>query len=231
MEISLLLVEDNAGDALLIQRALERQMEQIKVTGCRTLQESKFYLSQHTFDLVVTDHHLPDGSGLDVINYIRENNLDLPVVVLTGLGREDIAVAAMKAGAHDYIRKETDHSHLQMLPVKLNEALKRHELEQEVEFMRRQQEQLKLLKTIKSTVATVNHEINNPLAIISGNAQFLLEMGRMNALGDDVMKPIEDIEEASRRISELLHKLSNLKEYMTRDYAGGESEVIDLRDP
>ena len=86
----------------------------------------------------------------------------------------------------------------------------------------RRQEQMKLLDSLRMTVAKVKHEINNPLAIISGNAQLLLELSRMMELDEDLVKPIRDIEEASLRISDSLDKLNSIKELMARDHLMGE---------
>ncbi len=82
---------------------------------------------------------------------------------------------------------------------------------------RRRRDQLKLIETVRSTVANVKHEINNPLAIISGNAQLLLELARLMDLDEELVKPIRDIEEASLRIGQSLEELDRIKELI----AGG----------
>jgi signal transduction histidine kinase len=58
----------------------------------------------------------------------------------------------------------------------------------------------------------VTHDINNPLAIISGNAQLLLELARVLDLDPDVAKPIRDIEEASQRLADMVERLNALNE-------------------
>lgn len=77
--------------------------------------------------------------------------------------------------------------------------------------------------TLHGAISRVKHEINNPLAIISGNAQLLAELVKALALGDDLMKPIQDIEEASRRIMTSLNKLDVLKDFASREYRNGHS--------
>jgi signal transduction histidine kinase len=63
---------------------------------------------------------------------------------------------------------------------------------------------------IRAAVVRVSHEIKNPLSIISGNAQLLAELARMGSLDEDLMQPIRDIEEASQRVSGMLHKIHEL---------------------
>lgn len=71
------------------------------------------------------------------------------------------------------------------------------------------------LHQFRATLSKVYHDINNPLAIISGNAQLLLEMARLMELEDQLVKPIEDIEEASRRLDESLDDLDRLQEELS----------------
>lgn len=68
----------------------------------------------------------------------------------------------------------------------------------------------------------VTHDINNPLAIISGNAQLLLELARALDLDPDVAKPIQDIEEASQRLASMVERLNALNEAARQDATGGD---------
>jgi len=69
-----------------------------------------------------------------------------------------------------------------------------------------------LLQQVRVALARVVHDVNNPLAVISGNAQLLLELVRMLELDAELAKPIADIEEASRELAERLAQLSRLRE-------------------
>lgn len=72
------------------------------------------------------------------------------------------------------------------------------------------------------TLSEVTHDINNPLAIISGNAQLLLELSRLLNLDPDVARPIQDIEEASRRLAAIIGRLSALGETMPEGMTSGD---------
>lgn len=79
------------------------------------------------YDLVLTDMNLPDGNGISLVAFLRERGLSLPLVVITGLGDEDSAVSALRAGASDYVMKRDDY--LVHLPGTLEMALRRHQTE------------------------------------------------------------------------------------------------------
>ncbi len=64
------------------------------------------------------------------------------------------------------------------------------------------------LTLLQASAAELKHAIKNPLAIVSGNAQLLLELARMQELGPEMIEPIRDIEEATRRIAVLVDQLA-----------------------
>ncbi len=92
-------------------------------------------LVREPFDLVFLDYHMPAMSGLDALAKIREADSSLPVIVLTGMGNEAVAVEAMKRGAHDYLRK--DQLTVPSLVRAVITALERKRLEDELTKQRR----------------------------------------------------------------------------------------------
>jgi len=77
-------------------------------------------------DCVLLDYRLPDGDGLDCLRKIRQRHPDVPVIIITGAGSEEIAVEAMKLGATDYVVKHGKY--VLTVPVVVREALGRREL-------------------------------------------------------------------------------------------------------
>jgi len=69
------------------------------------------------YDLCLTDMRLPDGTGLEIVDHITKGNFDLPVAVITAHGNTENAVAALKAGAYDYVSKRVGLDQLRT-PVK-----------------------------------------------------------------------------------------------------------------
>ncbi len=225
----LLIVEDDDTEALRIEQVLQQETPVADPYRARSVAEARRLLSETVFEATLVTHELPDGDCFDVLDFILESALQLPVVVLTRYGHEDVVVSAMKAGASDCIRKELDHRHLEVLPIRLQEAMHRQHVMQQFAEQRRRRDQLRLIETVRSTVANVKHEINNPLAIISGNAQLLLELAHLMDLDEELVKPIRDIEEASLRIGQSLEKLNSIKDLVARgSLKGEENHLIDL---
>lgn len=103
--LRVLIVEDAENDAALLQFELERIGYQPQ---CRRVDDRAAMLEalqSQPWDLVIADYVLPGFHGLAALALVQEMGLDLPFIILSGLITEDAAVAAMKAGAHDYLMK------------------------------------------------------------------------------------------------------------------------------
>lgn len=111
--LRVLLVEDNADDAFLLERHLRRagfQPHLLRVDtgeGLRQALESGDSGRQADgWDVVLADYHLPAFSAPEALKMVRQRSADLPFIVLSGMVNEETAVAAMRAGAHDYVSKQ-----------------------------------------------------------------------------------------------------------------------------
>ncbi len=111
---SLVLVVDDEPD---IRELLELTLIKmgIGVVGAGTVREAKDALTRARFDLCLTDMRLPDGEGLDLVRHIAGLGFDLPVAVITAYGNAENAVAALKAGAFDYVSKPVGLEQLRAL--------------------------------------------------------------------------------------------------------------------
>ncbi|MGF7141535.1 response regulator [Roseimarinus sediminis] len=108
--MKILLLEDNQSDAGLTLRALKKSLPDCEVEHVTTLQEARESLSaQQNFDIALLDMELPDGNGMNILMEIRQKQLDMAVAMLTGSGDEEIATAALKAGADDYMVKQSGY--------------------------------------------------------------------------------------------------------------------------
>jgi serine phosphatase RsbU (regulator of sigma subunit) len=98
-----LLVEDDPGDALLVEELLADVAAPIRLTRAQSLTEARSLLDGQ--DCVLVDLGLPDASGLEALRVLEEANSHVAMVVLTGLDDEQQGVAAVAAGAQDYLVK------------------------------------------------------------------------------------------------------------------------------
>jgi len=104
--IRILLVEDNPGDAVLIQTCLPRDGETaFDVTTVAYLHMAMSELKEKVFDIVLLDLSLPDSQGMSTFTRLHEFDPNIPVVVVTGLLGEDIGTQAVRSGAQDYLIK------------------------------------------------------------------------------------------------------------------------------
>ena len=120
----ILYVEDDARDTDLTLRTLRKIAPHLQLEPVVTIDDAFERLSRlraEPLDLVLTDMHLHGRDGLSLLRHIRENNLPLAVVVVTGSGDEAKAVEALKARADDYVVKSKDYLH--SLPLTLESAL------------------------------------------------------------------------------------------------------------
>ncbi|MDJ0765792.1 MAG: EAL domain-containing protein [Myxococcota bacterium] len=104
--LRILLVEDSEDDAILLLRALRRGGFDPQVKRVDNRYDTYAALQEPHWDLVITDHNMPGFNSNDVIAMVKELRFDKPVIVVSGSIGEDIAVTAMKSGAHDYIMKD-----------------------------------------------------------------------------------------------------------------------------
>src|SRR5215203_7224464 len=121
--MKVLYVEDDPRDADLTVRTLGRTAPHLTIETVSSIGDAIARLeriSSEPIDLVLTDVHLRDGDGMSLLNHIRENSWPLAVVIVTGMGDEDTAVAALKAHADDYVVKRKGY--LEKLPVVLVSA-------------------------------------------------------------------------------------------------------------
>lgn len=107
-KIRALLIEDTTGDARLIQEAFKQGEEGFfEVEWVDRLGKAFQRLSRGGIDVVLTDLHVPDGHGTDLVRQLQERHPELPVVVLTGTYKDEaMALECIQAGAQDYLIKD-----------------------------------------------------------------------------------------------------------------------------
>ena len=114
-----LLIEDDKIDQMAFTRMVARENLQYDYQIASSITDAKRILSDLSFDIIITDFSLSDGTAMDIFSL----KPSCPVIVTTGTGNEEIAVKAMKAGAYDYLIKGVGWNYLKTLPMVVENAI------------------------------------------------------------------------------------------------------------
>lgn len=102
----ILIVDDEPDIREVLELTLGRM--NIETRSAANLEEARHLLGEYQFNLCLTDMRLPDGNGIELVRHIQEKHPNLPVAVITAFGNMETAVAALKAGAFDFVSKPLD---------------------------------------------------------------------------------------------------------------------------
>ena len=155
-KLRVLHVEDDKIDQLAFKRFVRDANLPYDLTVAGSVADARKVLESARFDVVVTDYALGDGTAFDLIELFRGT----PVVFTTGQGTEIVAVRAMKTGAADYLIKDHERNYLRVLPVTIENAVRRMRAEEQVRKLTRAVEQSPA--TVVITYTDGNIEYVNP---------------------------------------------------------------------
>lgn len=219
--VQLLLVEDDAVDRLAVERALAASQLEAQLSVVVDAEAALTAMREKTFDCVLLDYNLPRGNGLTVLQALREAGDDTPVIAMTGHGDEDLVVELMKAGATDYIAKQSLRA--ERLAQSIRSALLLRQARRSARASQRAlKEQLEFAELL---VGIVSHDLRNPLQAISMSTALLERRGDLPA---ESLRAVARIKSSSQRAVRLIRDLLDF----TQARAGGgipvHPEPVDL---
>jgi PAS domain S-box-containing protein len=143
--LRVLIVEDSEDDSLLMLRELKRGGYDPVHDRVETAKAMKAALKEQTWDLILCDYVMPHFSAPDALKTLKESGLDIPFIIVSGSIGEDTAVAAMKAGAHDYMMKNNLKRLVPAIEHEIREANIRRKLKVSEESLQKSEEKYRLL--------------------------------------------------------------------------------------
>ncbi len=174
-------------------------------------------------DIVILDHQLPDGTGLDFLPALQSCESRPSIVLITAHGNESVAAQALRLGAEDYLIK--DPSLPALLPQVLERLRRNRALREALAAAERDLVHAERLAAIGQLNVTLHHTINNPLMAASAETELLLAAGE--TLSEPQRESLQAIKTALLQIRDILLRVGNLRHDRTAQYLEGVS-MIDL---
>jgi two-component system, cell cycle sensor histidine kinase and response regulator CckA len=193
--LRVLIVEDSEEDADLIVLELRRGGFDPVCRRVENAEQMAKALNDGEWDLVLSDYSMPEALAM-----VQAKGKDVPFVIVSATIGEEVAVEAMKAGAHDYILKHRLGRLVPAINRELKESLVRCERRNLEEQLRHAQK----LESLGLLAGGVAHDFNNLLTGILGNASLVMEIVDADA---DVKNMLQDIVRASERAADLTRQL------------------------
>lgn len=122
----ILLIEDDEIDQKAFERFVKDEKLPYDCTIATSVSEAQSILASEQFDTIVADYSLGDGTALDILDLVK----DIPVIVVTGFGDEEVAIKAWRGGAYDYLTKGSEQNYLKAIPKTIKNAVERKKMEE-----------------------------------------------------------------------------------------------------
>lgn len=207
---SILYIDDDAGLRRLAQRALTRRGYRVTLAGDGAA--GLALARTERFDLVAVDHYMPGMDGLETLQQLRALPEPPSVVYVTGSEEGRIAIAALRAGAADYVVKTVGEDFFDLLAAAFEQVRARDVLERQKLVV---EDQLRASNArLEALLSEVNHRVANSLQLVSA----ILRM-QSNAIEDDAARLA--IEDSQRRITAIAQVHRRL-------YTAGDVEGVDM---
>lgn len=222
-DIYILVVDDDPGLLKLIVKNLLKAGYYSE--GISKGEDALEYIRKNPNAVLLLDHKLPDMTGSDIINILRDEGLHIPFIMMTGQGDERLAVEMMKLGAADYLVKDIDL--IELLPGTIERLINTINIERKLKQAENEKKELQeklniaqKMELVGRLAGGVAHDFNNMLSVIISHA----DMGLLKLPKEDpLFSRLKEIKSAAIRSAELTRQLL----YFSRK-SESRAEIIDI---
>jgi CheY-like chemotaxis protein len=215
----LLLVDDEAHNRKLLRMVL-RQGDYV-FSEAENGNQALEILEKEKIDLILLDLMMPSPNGFDVLLAVKKSDRlrDIPVLVASASTAPNDVERSLTLGAADYFMKPLTEWDIRFqLPIKVRNALSVNQASEERLRAER-------LKAVSAMAVALNHEINNPLQVIQGNAQLLFVHP---GLPPETRDKVARIRAATETIAGLTQRIAALRDIVTVDYPAGNRTTVPM---
>ena len=171
--LRVLIVEDSEADAELVAIELRRDRYDLSYDRVDTPQAMATALQNENWDVVISDHDMPQFNATAALRLLHESGLDLPFIIVSGVIGDEAAVAAMRAGAHDYIIK----SNLARLGAAVDRELREADIRRE--HRKKEDEKRRLLQQLEETQLELGQRVSQITALNRLLQEHLIQRGEV----------------------------------------------------